>query len=681
MGEALQKGLYFLSQLTDLDVDWLLTAGTTTVVPEGELLLRQGLKSDEIIIIIDGEVRVFDPTTGSDYAVLTAGELLGEVSFVDQSPSSASVVAATDTTVFRLPGARLREKVDRDGAFSGRFHAMVAGFLSGRLRSVIDQGSLLDQEPGAEHPNLALARARLSRLMHRLSPISRVRISGQDLTIEDLVRVARHRARCEVTDHANNMLHRSRRVVEDLANGETPIYGINTSLGALKDIRIGKEDISKFQHNVLRSHAVAIQPEHPQETVRAIMLARLNGMARGGAGIDPAVFHRLLDFLNADVIPVVPSKGSVGMSDLAPLAHLALPLIGDGEVWYRGKRMPSSKALSQIGFSPLTLGPKDALSLISANSAATGQGALAIFDTINLLTNADIAAALSIEAFQANLSPLDERMLPVRPHEGQIITTLRLRSMLEGSSRHDLDAPKSLQDPISFRCVAQVHGPCHELLALARRVTETELNSSGDNPVVLPDHGEIISNGNFHPSGLALSLDSVAMALAQACSMSAGRTVRLNDDSMTGLPPQLAPNPGINCGLGLLQKTVTALNAEARFLASPGSLDFISIAGSIEDHSTMATFVATKLENQVRTVEHVIAIELLTAAQAIDLRNEIRLGVGTQAAYRTIREHLSLVDEDRIIAPDIERLQKLIHDGTIVRAVAEATETEFGSAL
>ena len=677
----MKQGLYFLSQLTDLDVDWLMAAGKAEDVAAGTLIVEKTQPLDALCLLLAGAVRVFDPDTDTDIAQLTAGELLGEVSFVDQHPPTASVVTTEPTTLFRIPFTQLSEKLERDGAFSGRFYAMVAGFLSGRLRGLLHdgQGDTPTQNDG--EANEALANARLSRLLYRLANRGAILLTGQDLTIEDVVRVARAGIEVQASTEARQILQQSRDVVERIAKGDTPVYGINTGLGALKSFRVDQSNVTEFQNNILRSHAVGVLPEYTRQIARAIIVSRLNGMARGGSGVQLAVFDRLVTFLNEDVVPVIPGRGSVGMSDLAPLAHMALPLIGDGEVCFRGERMPAGKALGALGLEPLALGPKDALSIISANSGAVGHGALATFDSINLLTNADIAAALSIEAFQANLSPLDKRTLPVRPHEGQILTTMRLSSMLEGSSRHDPDAPRALQDPISFRCVTQVHGPCHEVLSSARRTIEIELNSTGDNPVVLPAYGDIISNGNFHPAGLALAIDTVSMALAQTCSISCSRTLRLNDDTMTGLPPQLASDPGLNTGLGILQKTVTMLNAEARFLASPGSLDFMPIAGSIEDHSTMATFVVAKLEQQVRTAEYVLAIELLTAAQAIDLRDNPRLGAGTKAVHAAIREHVPFMDKDRVVADDVETVRDLIHHGTILRSASEATNTAFGVIL
>ncbi len=288
-------------------------------------------------------------------------------------------------------------------------------------------------------------------------------------------------------------------------------------------------------------------------------------------------------------------------------------------------------------------------------------------------------ACLSIEAFQSNLSPLDERIQAVRPHPGQIKVTERLRTLLEGSSLWSPDAKVALQDPLSFRCISQVHGACNDFLSTARSVVEVEMNSTGDNPVVLPKEGVIISNGNFHPAGLSMAFDMLAICMAQLVGMSTARVLRLNEPSLSRLPAQLTPRPGLNSGLGVLQKTITSLNSEARFLANPGSLDFLPIANSIEDHSTMATNVVAKADRMVQITLYVIAIELLSAAQGIDLRgDEVTLGAGTRAVYDAIRQHIPFMQDDRLVNRDVETLHTLLQDNTLLDAVNQGSDFRFG---
>ena len=466
-------------------------------------------------------------------------------------------------------------------------------------------------------------------------------------------------------------MERARAVVEDLARSPNPIYGVSTGLGALKEIRIVPEQMEKFQENILLSHAAGVGPEYNSAVVRAIMVTRLNGLARGGAGIQPAVFQLLLALLNAGIHPIVPSRGSVGMSDLTQLAHLALPLIGRGEVEYQGDRLPAGEALALAGLQPAHLAAKDALALCSANSASVGHGALILAASLSLLLCADIAAALSLEAFGGNVSLLGERMHSVRPYSGQLAAAERMRLLLSGSSLWAETPARSIQDPLSLRCVTQVHGACQDALSFVRGTVETELNATGDNPLVLPEEGRIISTGNFHPAGVALGFDLLAMALAQVSSLAASRVLRLMDPHASGLPAQLTPHPGLNTGLGMLQKTLIALNAETRFLAAPASLDFMAVAGAVEDHATMATRTVSKAEQIMANTRQVLAIELIAASQALDLRHGGRLGAGTQLAFDAVREVVPFMAQDAYLAPAIDAADQLVASGRLRVAVGD----------
>jgi histidine ammonia-lyase len=365
------------------------------------------------------------------------------------------------------------------------------------------------------------------------------------------------------------------------------------------------------------------------------------------------------------------------MSDLSPLAHLALPLVGLGEVEFDGTRMTASEALARAGLEPVQLSGKDALALCSANSAAVGHGTLVVAKCIDLLACADVAAALSLEALAARLDSLSAQVHEARPYSGQLATAERLRALLEGSHLWE-STPGRVHEPLSFRCVPQVHGAVSDAVAHGRRTLETELNASGDNPLVVPEWNAVLANGNFHPAGLSITFDTLAIALAQVMSMAVNRILRLMTPALSDLPSQLTPDPGPNCGLGALQKTVTALNAEARFLASPASLDFVPVANSIEDHATMATLSIRKADQLLDCLGHALAVELLCSAQAIDLRPSPRLGRGTGAAYDAVRTLVPFLPEDEVLAPFVASIAEAVTTGDVLDAVNAATSRRFG---
>ncbi|MBS0244140.1 MAG: aromatic amino acid lyase, partial [Proteobacteria bacterium] len=332
----MKGGLEFLALLSELDVDWLLSIGRLEDEAVGSTLIAKGQTDADLILLIDGEASVVDPGSGKELARVGRGELLGEISFIDKKGAAASVVVTVAARVFRMPRSRLDEKLVRDPVFAGRFFRMIAGFLSGRLRSMVSPDEAAVGVQGEEAAKASLAHARLERLLHRFSPVGTVVLSGQDLTIEHVKAIAVGKAAVSLSQTAQDRVALARAVVDRLATSDRPIYGVNTGLGALKGMRVSPDEAPRFQRNILLSHAVGIPPEYAPEVSRAIMAARLNGMARGGAGISPHVLAGLAELLNRDVVPVIPKRGSVGMADLAPLAHMALPLIGEGEVWARG---------------------------------------------------------------------------------------------------------------------------------------------------------------------------------------------------------------------------------------------------------------------------------------------------------------------------------------------------------
>ena len=687
----MDKVLYILGQLTDQDVDWMLAVGNSKRLSAGTILIQEGEPSDAVYIVVEGTVSVSSTASeGREITRLGRGELLGEISFIDAHLPMATARAIDDITVFALARDQLAAKLARDTGFAARFYRAMAVFLSDRMRkssrAAVLVGARASGENAAVAPrdsngvaeNTILAVSRLERLMNHMVVVEGVQLSGNDLTIEDVAKVAYQNEPVCVTPLARERMERSRQVIDRLASSPLPIYGLTTGLGALKEQRISAGEVRQFQKNILMSHSVGVPPYYSTPTVRAIMVTRLNGMARGGSGVQPKVFDLLLNMLNRGVHPIIPSRGSIGMSDLAPLAHMALPLIGRGEVEYRGRRLPSKVAFQQAGLETVTLEAKDGLALCGANSASIGHGALVLRDAMNTMVCADIAAALSLVAFQGNTSLLEDRIQAVRPHTGQLISAERMRALLAGSALLGGSCkPRSVQDPISLRCVTQVHGACIDAIAFVRTMVEIDLNSTGDNPVVLPDHEIVVSNGNFHPAGLAMGFDTLGLVLGQLTSLSTSRTLKLMDPELSGLPPQLTARPGINCGFGVIQKPLTALNAENRFLASPASLDFIPVADSIEDHATNATMTVNKAAVMLDNVRHVLAIELMSAAQAIDLCDNAPLGPVGRATHEAIRTVVPFIADDDILSTGIAAVHKLIASGDLLSAVSQGSEYHF----
>jgi len=401
-----------------------------------------------------------------------------------------------------------------------------------------------------------------------------------------------------------------------------------------------------------------------------MMFARLAGMAAGGSGVSPQVFDALAAMLDAGVHPVVPSIGSIGVADLAPLSHLALPLFGEGRAEYRGQVWAGADALQRAGLRPITLGPKDGLALISANAATVGHAALVVHDAAAALDHFNVAAALSLEAFRANTSPLDARVQAARPARGQVAIAERLRELLAGSALWHDGAARRVQDPLSLRCVTQVHGAALAALHLARDDIELELNSAADSPLVLADDERLVSNGNFHIPALALALDGLGLALAQVALLAVMRCQKLYNPALSGLPLQLTTLGPAHSGFATVQKTLAALYNQIRHLAHPASLDGLPVSEAAEDHAPMAPNAVAHLAAMLPLLRYLAAIEWLSAAQAADLRPvpAATMGRGAAAAHAALREAVPLLVEDRPLGPDIDTVAALIGAGRLPAA-------------
>ena len=498
----------------------------------------------------------------------------------------------------------------------------------------------------------------------------RVLIDGESLGIADVVAVARQRATVALSADAEAKVAAAATALEALLRSGRVVYGLNTGFGRLFDVAIPFEDLRQLQVNLVRSHSAGVGEPLPAEAVRASMLLRANALAKGYSGISRATLDVLLGMLNADVLPVVPAQGSVGASgDLAPSAHIALAVIGEGEVIYRGHRLPAKLALAEAGLAPAQLGPKEGLALLNGTATMTGIGALALADAANLARAADIAAALTYEAAEADPNVLDPRVHRVRPHPGQMESAANIRALLAGSSLFE-GQPCAVQDPYSLRCAPQVHGAARDALAHARRVVEIEMNSANDNPLLFPAEGDVICAGNFHGEPVAMALDFAAVGLAELANISERRTDRL----MAGgrrLPRFLIRHEGLNSGLMLAQYTAAALVSENKLLASPASVDSIPTSAGQEDHVSMGTIAARKSRQVLGNSQRVLAIELLAAAQALDLLARQRLGVGTDAARAAVRRRVPFIEKDRPLAPEIEALAAALASGELVAEVQE----------
>ena len=464
----------------------------------------------------------------------------------------------------------------------------------------------------------------------------------------------------------------SRQVVEEaLASGET-FYGINTGFGALARVRVSDADLEALQRNLVVSHAVGVGPLIPKDVTRLMLRLKVHALGLGFSGVSETTFGRLLDFAERDLIPAVPSRGSLGASgDLAPLAHLALPLLGLGRFWDEAgaATQPAADVLAAHGLEPISLRAKDGLALINGTQMMSAYGAFVLERALRLQRTADVLAAMSLEALQGSIRPFDARIQAIRPHRGQRLVAENVRQLLEESEI--LESHRhcgKVQDPYSLRCVPQVHGAGRDALAHAASVVETEINSVTDNPLVFPE-GEpaIVSGGNFHGEPLALALDHAAIALAEFAGISERRTYLLVE-GLDGLPPFLTRASGLNSGFMIPQYTAAALVSENKVLCHPASVDSIPSSRGQEDHVSMGSVAAVKLFDVLRNVEHVLAIELMTAAQALDYRAPLRPGRGVEAAHRLVREHVAHRERDDVFEDDIARCVELVQSGALVEA-------------
>jgi histidine ammonia-lyase len=501
-------------------------------------------------------------------------------------------------------------------------------------------------------------------------------LSGDDLRIDDVWEVAVHGAPVGLADGARGKMEAARALVERAVEDEHT-YGVNTGFGRFVSMSIPPEQVAELQLRLLRSHACGVGEPYPPEVVRAAMLLRANALAKGYSGARIETVELLIECLNRGVLPHVPARGSVGASgDLAPLAHLALPLVGEGRATVDGELVSGAEALAAVGLEPTRLGAKEGLSLINGTQFMAAMAALGLVRARRLAQVADLACALSLEALQGSRTSFHPAIHAARPLRGQCDAAANIRRLLEGSAIIESHRwCDKVQDAYSLRCSPQVHGASRDLLDYVETAVAVELNAATDNPLVLVDEGIVVSNGNFHGQPLAFALDTLAMAVSELASISERRVERLVNPSLSeGLPPFLTLDGGLNSGFMIAQYVAASLVSENKTLCHPASVDSIPTSAGQEDHVSMGNAAGLKAQQVLENAEHALAIELLAGAQALEFLAPLEPGPGVRATHDSVRQLSERVDEDRSLADDIARVANAIRDGAIVAAA----ETEIG---
>ena len=503
-------------------------------------------------------------------------------------------------------------------------------------------------------------------------------VDGHTLTLEVFERIALRGEKISVAKTAPERVEKSYQTLLTLSESDESHYGVNTGFGSLKDQKISHDDLVQLQINLLRSHACGIGPVFETAIVRGIMLLSLNSLIKGYSGVSPAIIKQIVELLNRGVHPVIPSQGSVGSSgDLAPLSHYALVLIGEGEAEYRGKVMSGAKALKAAGLKPVGLGPKSGLALINGTHAMNSVGSVALIKAHCLAKTADIALALSLESLKGTPNAFLDKVHQLRPHKNQILVGKNVLHLIKGGKLAEFGLEREeIQDAYSLRCAPQVHGACRQVIEHVSTVVKTEYDSVTDNPLVIGK--EIISAGHFHGEPLAVAFDYLSIGLAELGNISERRLERLVNPSLSkGLPAFLVVNPGLNSGFMIVQYAAAALVSENKSLAHPASVDSIPTSANQEDHVSMGTIAARKAKQIAENITNVLACEILASCQALDILAEqtgIRspkqfLSPALQAVYKTVRQHVKHLDNDRVMSPDINMVASLVSSGEIVREV------------
>jgi len=497
-------------------------------------------------------------------------------------------------------------------------------------------------------------------------------LNGSSLDLDAFIKVARYKEKVCISDNSKLMVLKSRKFVDEIVQSEKPVYGINTGFGKLSDIPVQKKDVSTLQRNLLMSHACGAGDPFSNEVVRGMMVLRVNALVKGFSGVRFETLEKLLELLNKDVIPVVFEKGSLGASgDLAPLSHMSLPLIGLGEVFYKGNRLDTLEAFKMAEISPLEdLKAKEGLSLINGTQAMTSVGSIVLYDSIHLSKLSNVALSLTMEALNGIIDAFDERVHSVRGHLGQIKSANEVRMYLEGSKNITRQGELRTQDAYSIRCAPQVHGATLDALEFVKGKIEIEMNAVTDNPIVFLDEGVAISAGNFHGEPLAMPFDYLGIAISEMANISERRIERMVNPALSnGLPAFLMNGSGLNSGFMIVQYSAASLVSENKVLSHPASVDSIPSSANQEDHVSMGTISARKAMEILKNTRQVIAMEIFTSCQAIDLRGKLELGNITKRAYNKVREYIPLITKDEIMYKHIHKVNDLIESGELYKYI------------
>ncbi len=496
-------------------------------------------------------------------------------------------------------------------------------------------------------------------------------ISSELLSLEIVNDIISQDIKLALSEEARANIEKCRTYLDEkMKSHSDPIYGINTGFGSLYNVKISNENLSQLQENLVKSHACGTGEEVPEAIIKIMLLLKIQSLSYGHSGVQLETVERLIDFYNNDILPVLYNQGSLGASgDLAPLAHLSLPLLGEGEVYMDGFRQPAAKVLDKMGWKPIVLKSKEGLALLNGTQFMSAYGVYILLKSVKLSYLSDVIAAVSLEGFDGRIEPFNELIHMVRPHKGQIVTARRFNELLE-DSEIIAQAKQHVQDPYSFRCIPQVHGATKDTIDYVKKVFRTEINSVTDNPNIFIESDQIISGGNFHGQPLALTLDFLGIALAELGSISERRTYQLIS-GLRGLPPFLVSNPGLNSGFMIPQYTAASIVSQNKQLATPASVDSIVSSNGQEDHVSMGANAATKALRIVENLERILAIELMNASQAIEFRRPLKSSEFLEMFVKSYREEVPLVTEDRILHYDIENTISFLHNLQIDETVFE----------
>lgn len=505
--------------------------------------------------------------------------------------------------------------------------------------------------------------------------MKKVIIDGNSLTIEDIINVARNNWTVDISEEAKIKINESRKIVDEFVEKEQIVYGITTGFGKFSDVFIGKDKTKDLQKKLIISHSCGVGKPLDEEIVRAIMLLRANALAKGYSGIRLSTVNTLIKMLNSGIHPIIPEKGSLGASgDLAPLAHMVLVMLGEGEAFYRGERVNGNIAMKKANIKTVELTSKEGLALINGTQVMTAIGAITVYDAINLLKTCDLVASLTIEGLNGIRTAFYEQVHKVRPHSGQINTAKNLLSILDGSNMTTEQGELRVQDAYTLRCIPQIHGASKDAIEYVKEKVEIEINSATDNPLILPEDKTVISGGNFHGQPMAISFDFMSIAISELGNASERRIERLVNPDLSNLPAFLVKEGGLNSGFMIVQYSAASLVSENKVLSHPSSVDSIPSSANQEDHVSMGTIGARKAREILENTTKIIAMELLTACQAIELRGNKGLGKGTNIAFEEVRKYISKVTKDRIMYKDINKAIEIVKSNNIIDKIEKEIE-------